>query len=566
MKKNIFVYFVVTIVIAISITGFFIFQQVQKNYKTDSQEKLLRLTKVIASGVDSHKTTADNILDYNNLAKEYSDIINKQYNSEVANPEKDTRITFINTDGKVLGDSTANYIEMENHLNRTEVQDALSGKTGIEIRYSSTLKMNFIYCAELLPSKNIIVRVSMPLKNLQEIYKQIWIITLIGILVGLILSSFIAFKFSARIVTPITRHIKSINKELFRTIEDLKDKNVKMDAILNSMNSSIIGVDSELKILLYNTSTLKIFTKGKDTEIVGKSLIELIRNSEINDFIIDTIKNNKINSGEVHIYSPFDRILNVTTAPIRSKDDNNTTSGGVVVMDDITNLKKLEQIRTEFVSNVTHELKTPLTSIKGFIETLKNGAIENREIAYSFLDIIDIEAERLTILINDILNLSEIETKQQDTNISSYMASDVVNEVIPMLEEVAARKDVKIHWNIDNSAKMQVNKDRIKQLLINIIDNAVKYNYENGEIFVNVARSVSGIEIRIKDTGIGIAEENLTRIFERFYRVDKGRSRSMGGTGLGLSIVKHIVNLYNGTIKINSTVGKGTEFIINLPV
>jgi len=565
MKKNIFYYFVVTIVIAISITGFFIYQQVQKNYKSDAEEKLIRLTKVIATGVDSHKTSVNNTLDYNSLAKEYSDIINKQYSNEV-NPEKDTRITFISTAGKVLGDSTANYEDMENHLDRSEVQDALSGKTGIEIRYSNTLKMDFIYSAELLPSKSIIVRVSMPLKNLQEIYNQIWTITLIGILIALLLSSFIAFKFSSRIANPIARHIKSINKELFSTIDDLKDKNVKMDAILNSMSNIIIGVDSELKIMLFNSSTLNIFTKGKDTHIIGKSLIELIRNNEINDFLIDTIKNNKVNMGEVHISSPFDRILKVTTAPIRSKDDVNTTSGGVVVMDDITNLKKLEQIRTEFVSNVTHELKTPLTSIKGFIETLKNGAIENREIAYSFLDIIDIEAERLTILINDILNLSEIETKQQDTNISNYMASDVVNEVIPMLEEVAARKHIKIHWNIDNSAKMQVNKDRIKQLLINIIDNAVKYNYENGEIFVSVVRSNFGIEIVIKDTGIGIAEENLTRIFERFYRVDKGRSRSMGGTGLGLSIVKHIVNLYNGTIKINSKVGKGSEFIINLPV
>jgi len=566
LKKSIFIYFLILITIAISVTGFFIFQQVQSNYRFESEEKLIQLTKIIGSSVDTLKTGSQSPLDYNKLAKQYAEIIDKPDNSDVHNLERDTRITFITIQGEVVGDSSANYQTMENHIHRKEVQDALQGKTVVETHYSNTLKMNFMYSAELLPSKEIIVRVSMPLSNLQQIERQIWIITLVGILAGLLLAGILAFKFSSFIVTPIDKHIKSINKELSQTVEDLKDRNVKMDAILNSMRSIIIAVDSDLRVINFNSSATEFFSSKWATPIIGKSLIELIRNNQINDYIINTLAENKINMGEIHISSPYDMILKVTTAPIKSSDDGTTTSGGILVMEDITNLKKLEQIRTEFVSNVTHELKTPLTSIKGFIETLKNGAIEDREIAYPFLDIIDIEAERLTILINDILNLSEIETKQEDSNIFNYSINGILDEIIPMMEEVAAKKNIHIHWDIDSSINMKVNKDRIKQLLINLIDNSIKYNIEDGKIFVIIKRNTPGVEIFIKDTGIGIAEENLSRIFERFYRVDKGRSRSMGGTGLGLSIVKHIVNLYNGNIKINSKVGKGTEFIIHLPV
>lgn len=564
MKKNIFIYFIILIIFAITVTGFFINQQVQKNYGIEAENNLVQLTKTIGSSVDSLNN--DNTLDYNKLAKKYSDLIGKPENSAVPTLGQDTRVTFITKEGKVLGDSAADYLTMENHLNRKEVQTALLGQTGIDTRYSATLKVNYMYSAELIPSKNIIVRVSVPLINLQRIDRQIWIITLIGILIGLILAGFLALKFSSNIVTPIDRHIQRINKKLYDTVDDLKDKNVKMDAILNSMKNIIIAVDSNHHVTSFNSSASEFFSSNLSNPIIGKSIIELVRNYQINDFLSDTLANNKINNGEIHISSPFDMILKVTTAPIQSKDNDKIASGAILVMDDITNIRKLEQIRTEFVSNVTHELKTPLTSIKGFIETLRNGAIENKEIAGQFLDIIDIEAERLTILINDILNLSEIETKQQDSNISKYQINEITDELIPVIEKVAVKKNIHIDWNIDNSIKIEVNKDRIKQLLINLIDNAVKYNKENGDIYVTIKRTTAGVEMSVKDTGIGIADENLTRIFERFYRVDKGRSRSMGGTGLGLSIVKHIVHLYNGSIKINSTVGKGSEFIISLPV
>jgi two-component system phosphate regulon sensor histidine kinase PhoR len=206
-----------------------------------------------------------------------------------------------------------------------------------------------------------------------------------------------------------------------------------------------------------------------------------------------------------------------------------------------------------------------LTSIRGFIETLRGGAIDDREVSEKFLEIIDIEAERLYMLINDILQLSEIESRQKDTNVQKNKLKSIVDEVAPILQAAAEKKQVSLNINISDKIDITANRDRIKQMLINLVENAIKYNMENGKVNLQAFEARGKVIISVKDTGIGIAKEHLPRIFERFYRVDKGRSRSMGGTGLGLSIVKHIVNLYNGDIRVNSEPGKGTEFVIELP-
>jgi two-component system phosphate regulon sensor histidine kinase PhoR len=232
---------------------------------------------------------------------------------------------------------------------------------------------------------------------------------------------------------------------------------------------------------------------------------------------------------------------------------------------DITKVRKLEQLRTEFVSNVTHELKTPITSIRGFIETLKNGSINNEKVAIRFLEIIDIESERLYALINDILQLSEIETKYQDTDLERLSLKSAVDDVFEVLQNIAGEKNIQLENKVDEKVLIKANRNRMKQLILNLVDNGIKYNVQNGSVTVDAYRDKGKVIISVKDTGIGIPSEHIARIFERFYRVDKGRSRDMGGTGLGLSIVKHIVNLYNGDIKVNSEVNRGTEFIIQIP-
>ena len=241
--------------------------------------------------------------------------------------------------------------------------------------------------------------------------------------------------------------------------------------------------------------------------------------------------------------------------------------GWFLIIRNISNIRKLEDIRSHFVSNVTHELKTPLTSIKGFVDTLKAGAIHDESVAERFLEIIEIEADRLYALITDTLELSEIETMSGDTRISDYMLKDIIDEVRVVILPVAEKKSIDLLINISPSISIvRINFDRLKQLLINILDNAIKYNNAGGTVSLNCQLEGNTIIFTVNDNGIGIHEDELPHLFERFYRVDKGRSRDCGGTGLGLSIAKHITQLYKGEIHLESTLGVGSTFIIRLPI
>jgi len=594
MKKKIFLYYIILVVIGVSITGFFTSQLSQKFYKREVEEKLrntarliqYQLTRDIKEGVQ---------IDYNQAAKAYAAILNQLVDSPSTLMKMNSRVTFIDFDGNVVGESETDFQAMENHLNRKEVQEAIQGKIGKDIRLSKTLEVEFLYIAVPLKESRIVLRVSVPLVQLKKIDEIMWYYTIVGILAGLIFTALLAFKFSSHITQPV-KELISISREiskgnylkrvnirtkdefgqlaetfnemafkLEKTVADLTDKNLKFDSIMNSMTDAMLAVDTRYKIILINDIACRLFGIQNESDIIGTNIIELMRNNQINTFLRETVENNTPLLNEITVGAPDDKVLRVYTNPIKPKDSSGGNSGGILFIQDITNIKKLEQIRTEFVSNVTHELKTPLTSIRGFIETLRNGAIDDREVAEKFLEIIDIEAERLYMLINDILQLSEIETKQKDTNIGTYNLKQIIEEVVSILQVPADKKGVRIDCAAEENIKVVANRDRIKQMLINLIDNSIKYNVENGNVSVKAYKDEGKIVISIKDTGIGIDSEHIPRIFERFYRVDKGRSRSMGGTGLGLSIVKHIVNLYNGDIKINSQPGNGTEFIIQLP-
>jgi two-component system phosphate regulon sensor histidine kinase PhoR len=247
-------------------------------------------------------------------------------------------------------------------------------------------------------------------------------------------------------------------------------------------------------------------------------------------------------------------------------EDEQGMRGAVLLIQDITEMKQLEEVRKDFVANVSHELKTPLTSIQGFIETLQNGALENRETAYKFLNIIQLESDRLSRLINDILSLSELESGKGSKLIEKINLVEIVQETLEMMKSYAKTKQISIGSVFAcNPIWIQANRDRVKQMLINLIDNAIKYTLEGGSVTVLVEELGDKVVLRVRDTGIGIAKEHIPRIFERFYRVDKSRSRSQGGTGLGLAIVKHIILSMKGRIEVSSELGKGSEFIIHIP-
>ncbi len=595
MKKKIFLSYLVLIVIGISTTGLFVSQLTQGLYRQEVEQRLKATASLMEREI-SEDIEKGQVMDFNLEAVAYAQILKNASFVEDFPQKLEPRITFINYSGEVIGESNTDFHNMENHLGRKEIIEAIDGGFGTDVRFSETLKMDFIYVATSIKAAQTVIRISVPLTQLKDIHRTIWIYSGIGILAGLALTILLAMKFSASLTLPVNElnmvsreisrgnysrrvSIKSSDElgqlagtfnemagELEKTMADLKDKNIKFDSIMNSMTNGFLAVDRKQKILLINEIACRFLDIDYDEGIPGKNLIDVIRNHKINKLLLETVEGNESSIHEISISLPEEKVYRIYANPIKSLESEGSNSGGILSIMDITNLKKLEQIRTDFVSNVTHELKTPLTSIRGFVETLRSGAIDDGEVSDKFLEIIDIEAERLYILINDILQLSEIETKQKDSNIATHDLGSIINEIFSILQGAADKKSIKLMCDIEDSISITANRDRIKQMLINLIDNAIKYNVEKGSVTVKAWKAEGRIVLSVKDAGIGIAQQHLARIFERFYRVDKGRSRNMGGTGLGLSIVKHIVNLYNGDIKVESEPGRGSEFIIQLPV
>ena len=598
MRKRIIQYSVMLVIIGITIAGIFTSAMARYFYKLEVQNNIESIAVLLKNDI-VEETSVKSKINFDKFVKNYAYLLNSRTDKDKNFPLA-TRITIINFQGKVLGDSDSNIGTMENHLNRKEIQEAIQGQTGRDQRFSSTMGMPYLYVALPINEHRIIVRVSVPLYQLNAINKAFLYYTLLGILAGLLLTLLISFKLSSFITKPV-QHLITTSKEiaggnykkrvdvnykdeigqlaltfnemadkLDETLSGIMDKNVKVDTVINSMRNGIIAIDINSKIIIVNTTACDIFDVQYGPGIIGKNLIDITRNSKVNSLLRETIKNDSSLMDEIVLFSPslgIDKIYRIYTNTIKSSDGKNQTAGAVITLNDITSVRKLEQIRTEFVSNVTHELKTPLTSIRGFVETLKNGAIEDTTVAVKFLDIIDIEAERLYTLINDILQLSEIEAMRKDDSVMEIDLSQVIDEVILILKSSADKKNIILEVStFPSQIKFMASRNRIKQMLINLIDNAIKYNVENGKIYVKAEKYNGNTIISIKDTGIGIPEIHHSRIFERFYRVDKGRSRNMGGTGLGLSIVKHIVNLYSGDIHIISEPGKGTEFIVKLPL
>ncbi|MBS7526420.1 HAMP domain-containing protein [Fusibacter paucivorans] len=506
----------------------------------------------------------------------------------------DVRVTIINGSGVVQADSEENPANMDNHINREEVRTALStGTLASSVRYSSTLKTEYLYTAipVTLKGTHYIIRISKPLFELNEINDTIKRYTMLSTAIAIILAMIIAWFMSRRITGPIdelTKAAKDISagnygKKIYTHTSDqigeltnsfnhmsvnlavsmtsLKQRNVELEAILNSMINGIIAIDADKNILMINPICFEILNLPSDYIVENESMYKIIRNDELAEMVEDAIESGISQVKELS-YIHLDKILRIYINPIITNEKD--IIGSIVVLQDVTQIRKLEQMRSDFVSNVSHELKTPLTSIKGFVDTLKNGAIGDEGTALRFLDIIDIESDRLYRLINDILILSEIERMDKDYDKERVEVCEVIDEVVDMLSLKAEQKSIGLSAEKDGPMTMLGNRDRVKQMMINLVDNALKYT-EVGEVNIKITSTGNWIKITVSDTGIGIPEEHLTRLFERFYRVDKGRSRNQGGTGLGLSIVKHIVLLYKGKISVTSNVNAGTTFEILFP-
>jgi two-component system phosphate regulon sensor histidine kinase PhoR len=343
-----------------------------------------------------------------------------------------------------------------------------------------------------------------------------------------------------------------------------RTRNHALSAVLNRMQNGILAVDQDMNVLLVTPMGRKLL--GITGSCEGLPVEDINISVQLTDVLEQGMRQEGVYTSELRVRyddgrEPRDMRLYIS--PMR---DSNAVTGAVALVEDITQMRKLEQVRNEFAANVSHEMKTPLTSIKGFVETLQEGAVDDPEMARKFLRIIMLEADRLTRLINDILTVSKLESGKHDAPNERIRLDELTQDVSDMLTILASQKEVEIRYKRPaEPVVIMGNLDRVEQMLINLIENAIKYNRQGGTVTVSIFTGADTVALSISDTGVGIPEEHIPRLFERFYRADKGRSRSMGGTGLGLSIVKHIVKSMNGTIEVHSKLGEGTEFLVTMP-
>ncbi len=524
------------------------------------------------------------------------------------------RITLIREDGVVIGDSEADSASFENHAARPELIAALDSGKGSDERTSVSTGVPYLYHARWFPEPGVFVRLALPLQALREILQRVLWAALAGVMVSLLLTGLLARLFS-RVVTapvvrisqqlsamdsqhagfrlaspgdrdlgPLTRNVNGLAERLEKSVQALGERNAEVDTIINSLQTGLVAVDRDMRLIMVNPVVFRMLGIQEPPDALGRPLIEVFRQETLLGMLEAGVRDSRSERRELVLLDEGKRVLEVHVCPIRPRTDDNKGASGMhgafpvpvggnsgnigalAHVADVTAVRRLEEMRSQFVSNVTHELKTPLTSIKGFVETLRGGALTDERTAYRFLEIIEIEVERLAGLIDDTLALSEIEGMGTEVIREPFSLGTLASEVFGLVAAAADERRVTLRNDIPAALTLAANRNRLKQLLLNLVDNAIKYNRENGEVSVSAAASESGsVEIRVRDTGIGIPEAFQERIFERFYRVDQGRSRSGGGTGLGLSIVKHIAQLYGGTVTVNSESGGGSEFVVTLP-
>ncbi len=350
--------------------------------------------------------------------------------------------------------------------------------------------------------------------------------------------------------------------EIFKQrIDLLENENNRIHAILNSMVEGVIAVDKDTRVLWFNPTAENIFNISQKNA-QGKIFLEVFPNNDIADVIALVLKGKEPVSKELALIWPVQKVFQVNASPIF---ESKVTSGCLLVIHDITEIRRLETMRRDFVANVSHELKTPLTSIKGFVETLLEGALEDKENSVNFLKIINTHADRLNTLINDLLDLSHIESQEIVLKKEKFVIAKLVDEIMPGFKSQAKKKAVEIKTELPQSLEIVADKSKIEQVFTNLINNAIKYNKENGFVRIYSETFADKIKIVVEDSGSGIPAKDIPRIFERFYRVDKARSRQLGGTGLGLSIVKHIIELHGGNVGVESTEGLGSKFWFIVP-
>jgi two-component system, OmpR family, phosphate regulon sensor histidine kinase PhoR len=509
------------------------------------------------------------------------------------------RITLIDTGGKVLADNQSDPAQMDNHSNRPEFQQALDEGIGSSIRFSRTLGKNELYLAHRVSQPglpNLVLRLAQPLQEVSKGFhsteRDLFLISLFPFLLALGLGYFLTRSLirrigsieefskniadgnlSARVKEAGTDELGSLARSLNanadkmqRYINELAGEKNRITAILESMQAGVLATDAEGRVSLMNQALARILEVDTQASL-GRKALEIVRNAELKEIFDNVLKEKRELTATLELTLSSPRSFEIVAVPLYETSPH--SAGVVAVLHDITRQKKLETIRKDFVANVSHELRTPLTSIRGFAETLLEGALEDEKNNRRFVEIIKNHAIHLSNLTMDLLTLATLES---DSVVLKYDPVDfepLLREVVESIRPFGREKKQEVTLSIvDELPVIEADREKLRQVLRNLLDNAVKFTPEAGRISVRAGLSSNGrsIEVHVRDGGIGIPSSDLPRIFERFYRVDKARSRDQGGTGLGLAIVKHILEAHQGTVEVKSTLGQGSDFSFSLPL
>jgi len=507
-----------------------------------------------------------------------------------------TRFTLIRPDGTVAGDSDENPSDMENHADRPEVRQALEGKTGTDRRYSRTLGEKMMYVAVPLPDDGgetgFVIRAALPMTaitgELNKMTKRVVDATLLAGLLSMLVCiavvrritaplhgmahaarQFADGDFSRRIpaqptaeLDELAQSLNTMADRLGKTLSSLAEQRNEQQAVLSSMDEGVLAIDQQERIIHMNRVAGEIL--GIDHRgTKGMLFQQAIRHASLQDFVRAAIGAQKKLSRDLVLRGETEKQILATGRVLENADGQ--AIGALVVLRDITQLRHLETVRADFVANVSHELKTPITSIKGFVETLLSSDWNHEPEALRFLEIIRQQADRLDAIIDDLLTLSRLEQQEGQIPGEPCPLAAILSNAAALCQIQASEKNMAIQIDCPDGLALSANAPLLEQAFVNLLMNAIKYSDPGKTVRISASEQGEQILIEVEDEGFGIGKEHLDRLFERFYRVDATRSRKLGGTGLGLSIVKHIVQVHGGAISVESRPGSGSTFAITLP-
>ncbi len=508
-----------------------------------------------------------------------------------------TRITVIASSGQVTADSQEDPHQLDNHGSRPEIIAAQEGRIGTFSRFSTTLQQNLRYVAIPLHHQDHIVaslRLAVPLASLDAAFAGIRLTLSLGSIAVALLIAFVTWYISQQISRPVlamcdgaqrfaqrdfdtpipvrgpdelmelSRGLNSMAQDLRHHIATVVNQRNELETIFASMIEGVFTVDADERFTSINQAAADLLETSRD-KALGRTVLETMRNSDLKIFMDQTLRSDIATRNELTLLHHNDQTVIVSAHGVQLPETTRP-SKAMVVLHDITRLKKLENIRRDFVSNVSHELKTPITSIQGFVETLLDGAIDDQEHNKRFLAIIHTQSLRLNAIIQDLLTLSRLEERQQALKLTRVALLPLLQNAINSCRLEAETKEITLTVTESAPITALVNKPLFELALTNLIGNAIKYSPSRTEVTILIHQKNSSALITVTDHGEGISLSHQGRIFERFYRVDKGRSRQAGGTGLGLAIVKHIMRCHHGEVRLTSTLGQGSTFTLILPL